>query len=292
MAGERWDKISKSLAAEGVAFDAVFTERKMHAATLAAQAIENGIRHLVAVGGDGMAHEVVNGIFQQKICPPGDVLFCLLPIGTGNDWVKTHRIPRNFRHWLSCFKKGKTAFQDVGFMQFQKDGKRESRYFINVAGLSYDGYIAKKMEGQKTLLPRALVYFEMAVRCLFKYKIPQLSVVFNGQESAGQLLTVNIGVCKYSGGGMQLVPHAVPGDGRFALSILGKISPVAVLLISPLFYLGKIGWHPKVRLFHTKHVSVKPLMGGTVWVEADGEFLGEAPAQFAILPKALKIVVA
>ncbi len=288
---ERWDKISKSLIAKNIAFDVVFTKRKMHAAILAEQAIGNGFRHLVAVGGDGTAHEVVNGLFQQKTCPPQNVTFCLLPIGTGNDWVKTHQIPKKIRSWLSCFKKEKTTFQDVGFIGFQKDGKPQSRYFINVVGLSYDGYLAKKMEGQKALFFKALIYLEMTARWLFKYKTPRLSVEFNGQKREGQLLTVNIGICKYSGGGMQLAPHAVPDDGLLALSIVHKINPIMVLLISPLFYLGKIGWHPKVHLFQTNQVIVKPLQGDTVLAEADGEFLGEAPAEIRILPKALKIVV-
>src|SRR5690606_1005147 len=110
-----------------------------------------------------------------------------------------------------------------------------------------------------------------------KYKIPFLSVLFDGQKKEGQLLTVNIGICRYSGGGMQLVPHAQPNDGLLALTIAGKINPFMVLLVSPLFYLGKIGWHPKVEFFQTKKIVINPLGNEQVLAEADGEFLGQAP---------------
>lgn len=90
---------------------------------------------------------------------------------------------------------------------------------------------------------------------------------------------------------MQLVPHAIPHDGQLAMTIAGKINSLMVLLISPLFYLGKIGWHPKVHFFKTNQISVEPLGQATVWAEADGEFLGNAPAFITILPKALKIII-
>jgi len=289
--GRVWGWISDQLTAKGVLFEALFTERKMHAAELAKQTIESGIRHLIAVGGDGTAHEVVNGIFQQQACPPAEVTFCLLPIGTGNDWVKTHRIPRKFHRWLDSFLRGNTSFQDVGEMVFYKNKTSEKRYFINVAGLSYDGYVAQKAEGRTATFFKAFFYLEMTARCLFGYRIPRLSVEANGNKTTGQLLTVQVGICRYSGGGMQLVPHAQPADGLLALTIAGKINPLAVLLISPLFYFGKIGWHPKVHFTQTKQVSIKPMPGETVLAEADGEFLGEAPADISILPNALQVVL-
>ena len=288
---KRWPKIKTVLSESGIAFDALFSEKKMHVAELAKTAIENGCRHIVAVGGDGTAHETINGIFQQTVCPTDKITFCLLPIGTGNDWIKTHRIPKKFPKWLASFKKGKTVYQDIGFLLFQKNKKKEKRYFINVAGFSYDGYIAKKAEGVTATFFNSLFYLEMTARCLFNYKIPQLSVLFNNEKREGRLLTVNVGICRYSGGGMQLVPHANPNDGKLALTIAGTIKPLIVLLVSPLFYLGKIGWHPKVKFYKTKKIEIKPFNEMPVWAEADGEFLGEAPAEIGILPNALKIVV-
>ena len=194
---------------------------------------------------------------NKKPVRPASVIFALLPIGTGNDWIKTHHIPKKFQKWLTCFKKEKAVFQDIGFIVFKNNNKKYKRYFINVAGLSYDGYLAKKAINFSAVFSGALYYLDLTARCLFTYKIPTASIVFNNKKRNGKFFTINIGICRYSGGGMQLVPHAVPDDGCLALTLAGAISPFVVLFVSPLFYIGKIKWHPKVDFYKTKKVEIK-----------------------------------
>ena len=288
---KRWPKIELALRHSGVDFQVRMTERPFHAAALAAEAIENGCRSLVAVGGDGTAHEVINGIFSQELCPPESITFTLLPVGTGNDWVKTHRIPKNFNQWFSCFRNGHTTLQDVGLLRYQHQGETLLRYFINVAGLSYDGYVVKKSSEGGAHLPHFIHYMWATVSHLFGFQIPSARVVFGEQKMEGKFYTINIGICRYSGGGMQLVPQARPNDGLLALTIARKIPKLMVLLSAPLFYTGKIGWHPKASLFSTKKVEVERLGDLSVYLEADGEFLGEAPVQVELAPQKLKILV-
>jgi YegS/Rv2252/BmrU family lipid kinase len=288
---KRWPDLAKQLQSAGVEFEARFTKHPWHAAELVAEAIAQGFRQVVAVGGDGTAHEVVNGIFSQKTCPPEEVTFALLPVGTGNDWVKTHHIPRNFSRWLTCFQKGRTTFQDIGSLTFQSGGETQHRFFLNVAGLSYDGYVVKKTSEQSARLPSAIHYMWAMVRYLFAFRLPPARVIFDEKKLEGKFYTINIGICRYSGGGMQLVPQAVTDDGRLALTVARKIPKLMVLLSSPLFYLGKIGWHPQASLFTTEKVEVEPLSEMPVYVEADGEYLGEAPVRVEVLKRKLKIVV-
>ncbi len=288
---KQWPKLEEQLLGANIDFETVFSKRKMHATELAQQAIENGYRHLVAVGGDGTAHEVVNGIFQQTTCPRETITFCLFPVGTGNDWAKTHNIPRKYQDWVTIFKKGKTDFQDIGFVVYQKNDQPHKRYFINVAGLSYDGYVAKKAEGAVAPFFHSLFYLKMMASSLFQFKVPCLSVSFNDQIRQGKIMTVNIGIGRFSGGGMQLVPHARPNDGLLALTIVGEINPLVVLLVTPLLYWGKISWHPKIDFFQTGSIKVRSLDQEPVWVEADGELLGRVPTEIGILPHALKIIV-
>ncbi len=288
---KKWPALEDSLKKAGICYDVVFTEKKLHAAELAGRAIAEGIRHLVAVGGDGTAHEVVNGIFQQTTCPAEEVTFTLLPIGTGNDWIKTHRIPKNSGQWLQFFQQGRTSFQDIGWMVFQKNGEEHKRYFLNVAGLSYDGYVANKADEYKSRVSNTLLYLFLVFRCLFQFKIPHSSILFDGREVDNKFYTINIGVCRYSGGGLQLVPHAEPNDGKLALTLVKRVSKLEVLLITPLFYLGKIGWHPAVSLHQAEEILVKSLDGQPVLAEADGEFLGETPVKMGILKNSLKIMI-
>lgn len=287
----RWPVIETQLRSAGINFDTVFTEGKYHAAALAEQSVAEGIRQIVAVGGDGTAHEVVNGIMRQATCPSEEVTFTLLPVGTGNDWVKTHRIPKDSRKWLTFFQNGTTTLQDVGWLTYRENDQETKRYFINVAGLSYDAYVAKRAEAYKTQVSSTIFYLFLIFRCLFEYRVPRIRVVFDGKTVEKPLYTINIGICRYSGGGLQLVPQAIPDDGKLALTIAGHISKLGVLLITPFFYSGKIGWHPKVSMFQAEEVLVESAENQPVLVEADGEFLGEGPVRFGILPKALKLLV-
>ncbi len=287
---KQWPGIEALLRNAGISFDAVFTEGKYHAATLAEQAIAEGTRHLVAVGGDGTAHEVANGILRQTTCPSEEVTFTLLPVGTGNDWVKTHGIPKNHKKWVAFFQTGKTSYQDVGWLTYQADGGDQKRYFINVAGLSYDAYVAKRAEAYETQVSSAIFYLFLIFRCLFEFRVPRLRVVFDGRTMEERIYTINIGICRYSGGGLQLVPHAIPDDGKLALTIAGHLSKLGVLLVTPFFYSGNIGWHPKVSMLQVEEVLVESADNQPVLVEADGEFLGEGPVQVGILEGKLKVL--
>ncbi len=287
----RWPDVETQLRLAGINFDVVFTEGKYHAAALAEQGIAGGCRHLVAVGGDGTAHEVVNGIMRQTTCPTTEVVFTILPIGTGNDWVKTYRIPKNSRKWIAFFNNGTTTFQDIGWLTYQENGVKSKRFFINVAGMSYDAYVAWRSDAYKAQFSSTIFYLYFIFRCLSEFRVPRLRVVHDGKTVEKPLYTINVGICRYSGGGLQLVPQAIPDDGKLALTLAGHISKLGVLLITPFFYSGKIGWHPKVSMFQVENILVESADSQPVLVEADGEFLGEGPVRFGILPKALKLLV-
>ncbi len=289
-AAKLWPKMAEKLMSEGISFEAIFTKEKGHAIQLAQAAVENGHRHLAAVGGDGTAHEVANGIMRQTACPSENVTFTLLPIGTGNDWIKEHRIPKSFTKWLHFFKTAATDQQDVGWLTCQRDSHLHHRFFINVAGLAYDGFVVKKAETQRVNLSNRLVYLLLIFRCLFQFTLPKAKIVFDGQVAEDFYYTINVGICRYSGGGMQLVPHARPNDGKLALTLARRISKLEVLFVTPLFYLGKIGLHPAVWMSQTEKIMVQGLDNQPVLIEADGEFLGEAPVEIGILPKALTIL--
>jgi diacylglycerol kinase family enzyme len=88
---------------------------------------------------------------------------------------------------------------------------------------------------------------------------------------------------------MQLTPHARPDDGLFALTYALKIPKWEVMLQTGRFYRGTILEHPKVRGFQTASIRVEPRGAAPVLLEADGEFLGQAPAVFSLLPRALRV---
>jgi YegS/Rv2252/BmrU family lipid kinase len=260
-----------------------------HATELAAAAIQQGYRHLIGVGGDGTNNEVINGVFQQTEVPASAITYALLPIGTGNDWVRTHRIPRRIEAWLKMLQNKRYLLHDIGLVQFCENGETRQRYFINVAGMAYDAFVVAFANQYKKWIVHKILYLLMVLRCLLLYRLPLARVHFNGHTEKNFYYTINVGIARYSGGGMQLVPHANPTDGLLALTLARRVSKLGVLLNTWRFYNGSLHRHPKIDIFQTKEVQVDS--DNLVYVEADGELLGHTPVRFSILPQALRVLV-
>ncbi len=288
--GREWRAIYSLLEVTGFSFEWRFTTHRCHATELAQLAIEGGYRKLLAIGGDGTNHEVTNGIFRQAAVPSQEVRYGLIPVGSGNDWSKTYKIPKNWRKWIPMIKEERVQLQDVGLVTYVENGQEQSRYFVNVAGMGYDAFIVKKVE-EKGGAQNAFRYFSMIFKCLLAYEHQHGQLIFPGQQLSDRFYTIHVGIGKYSGGGMTFVPHARPNSGTFAITTIGEITKPGVLMNTYRLYNGTIGKHPKVQTYQSKALSVESLGKHPIAVEADGEYLGVTPVTFSISGKKLNVIV-
>jgi diacylglycerol kinase (ATP) len=294
-AKKRKSEILAKLKAANIPHEVAMTERQGHATELCKTAIEQGFRQIIVVGGDGSNHEVMNGIMQQNVVPTHEITQCLIPVGTGNDWIRTHELPRNIDKIIKNIKSGKTKLQDIGKATFMKDGVLTERYFMNVAGLAYDAFIAKKSNENPKSVSNKIYYLYLILRCLFQYEPQKTRVTFQEgktqQTLENKYYTINIGICKYSGGGMQFVPHAIPDNGLFALTTVESMSVAGVFAATPYLYGGRISKHRKSFLTETNYVKVESLDNEAVMLELDGEFVGVSPIEFEVVTEAFRFVV-
>ena len=287
----KWPELEKLLQVQGFNYTVKFTQHRGHGIDLVEEAILKGHRHIIAVGGDGTNHEAINGIFKQKRISPTDVYYALIPFGSGNDWARHYKLEHNFAERLSKIQCLETKLQDIGWVQYQTEGQTHERYFTNVAGMAYDGYLVQQIASQK-YKPAGIQYLWMVLRYLFRYKLRKAQIQYDNRKVEDFFYTINVGICPYSGGGMQIVPQAIPDDGLLALTFARQIPQLEVLIQTHRFYNGSILKHPKVTGLNTEGpIRVNSLGDQPTLLEADGEFLGEAPAEFRILPKALHVVV-
>jgi len=284
-----WPEIQKLLKIASLDYEMVRTKQRNHATELVAEGTARGFRKIIAIGGDGINNEVVNGIFLQKNIPTKEIVYTLIPMGTGNDWSRTHQIPTDYKRWIPLIGKAKKVKQDIGWLSYYKNGHQRQRYFANVAGLAYDGYLCKKMSEEKNF-STAIGFLWLTLRELFKYKLRPAKVIFNDQKITDHFYTINIGICRYSGGGMQFVPHAIPDDGLLALTVAGPLSKWNVMLNSWRFYNGTIPRHALVKIFKTKEVVIETVGETPTDVEVDGEYLGTTPVKCIVLEKALMVL--
>ena len=250
--GDRvWPAIEKALTAAGWELDVHVTAHAGHATALARQALAAGHRQLLAIGGDGTAHEVANGILSQAHIPSQEILLAQIPVGTGNDWGRTMGIPAKMEDAVAVLRTGTHRVQDVGRATLRDSG--EQRFFINVAGMGYDGMVARVANERKAQDKGGMLgYVGALLSCLMKYKAQPLEVTqADGTQVSAPMFSLAAGICKHNGGGMKPCPEAIPDDGLLDLTWIGNLSKLAVLRNVPRLFSGTFVKHPAVSQYRS-----------------------------------------
>lgn len=270
-----------------VAFKHVITTQANHEFELVQNAIKSGFRKIVSIGGDGTLHNIINGIMHQKEVDSSKIKIAVIPVGTGNDWVKTYGITTNINSCLSIIKEENTIYQDIGKINLTKNNS--VIYFNNLAGIGFDGYVVNLINKYKKL--GSLSYLIGALIGFSTYKPIELEIVFNSKKIKVVTLMTLIGLCKYSGGGMQLTKNSNPTDGLLDITIIKNLGLGLVLLNILNLFNGKIVDHKKVNTYKTSEINVSILGNTTAFIQADGELINSSNFNITLIPKAIQIIV-
>lgn len=288
--GEKdWDKISLLLKNEAISFKTEFTERKGHAIDLSMKAVADGYKRIITVGGDGTLNEVVNGIFAGKASPVTDIAISLIPVGTGNDWGRMFGIPLDYKKAVKIIAENKQMLHDVGVISFYDGSVKQERYFINIAGLGFESVVVKRTNYQKDNgRGGKLIYFYNLLMSLISYNNTKSEIIIDGEKILADVFSLNVGNGRYCGGGMRQTPGAVPDDGLLDVTIINGMGKFEIIRNLKILYDGTILRHPKIDGYKCKNIKVTsdPVM----YAEADGESLGQTPAEFSIIPSGITIV--
>lgn len=285
-----WTHISGLLSRRGFDYLALFTEGPIHAITLTAEYIAKGFRKIIVVGGDGTMNEVVNGIFKQQSVPTSSVSLGMISVGTGNDWGRTYGIPRDYEEAVALLKAENTVLQDAGTVSFYNNEEKHERFFINMAGLGFDGLVAQKTNADKIKgKSNPLLYLANLLSSLFSFKSCGARVVVDGVEIKEKMFSISIGIGQFNGGGMRQAPDAKPDDGLFDVTLIKDMTKLSVIANVARLYNGTIKKHKRVVGLTGKNIIIEP--DQPILIEADGESLGHSPFEFNILPQSVRVVV-
>jgi YegS/Rv2252/BmrU family lipid kinase len=283
---KQWKEIQQLLNSKNIDYSFVFTQFSKHEIELVQNAIQQGFRNIISVGGDGTLHNIVNGVMMQRYVKSSDITIAVLPIGTGNDWIKTYNIPNNIKKAIDIISERKTILQDIGQIEIAT-GKIS--YFNNVAGLGYDGYIAKKLQELKRL--GSISYLIAGIYGFLFYKKSIFKIAMNQTIIETTCLMTMVSICKFSGGGMQFSKKGDPIDGLFDITIVKNITLLDLILNIKKLYNGKIVAHPKVATYKTNKIIVDP-QNLKPFIQADGELIGTGTATFSLIEKGIHFVIA
>ena len=287
---QNWSSISQELKNQQIPYEFELTTPEERGDKLAHKAIVQGYRNIISVGGDGHLHDVINGIMTQQIVPTVDITIAMISQGTGNDWIKTNGIPKNYKKAIEVIKQGKTYIQNAGLATSYRDGKQVSRYFHNFAGVGFDAYVVQNTVTSKGY--GQIAYLLVMLRCLFTYQKPVLRITLDDRTIETPTYLTLSGIGRYGGGGMKLTPHAQPDGDSFHVSIAKDFSKLDVFRYIAKLYDGSFIELDKAEAHMSKQVKIEVISSvDEVYMEADGDMMGTGPFEISLIPAALKIVV-
>lgn len=281
-----WELIQAILRKNRLLFTYHFSAREADITEVVKAKIEAGYRSIIVVGGDGSLNEAVNGIFFQQAVSTNELTLGIIPVGTGNDFCRTHKIPFNYNKAIEIIAAGKKVVHDVGLIEFDF---LPPKYFINIAGCGYDGFVASKIIKLPAFKKsnKAIYLFEV-VKNLFAYKPVEIkATVYGSVLYEGKIFSMAIANCKYNGGGMMQAPDAVFNDGLLNVTLIKPRSLLKIIFNMYRLFNGTITAHSMV--FSAKVSALEVVCGTDNFLEADGESVGQGSFKIKILPGYLNV---
>lgn len=284
----RLPALQRALEERGIDHDVVETQGPGHATELTREALAEGWRYVCAVGGDGTVHEVVNGWFADDAPLAPDAVLAVAASGSGCDFARTfglHRKPATLVRHLATER---VVPIDVGRVTFRDAaGQPATRLFANVAEVGWGAEAVRRAARLPRWLGRTR-YLLAAYGAIGATKRPVTSVELAHTTMEHPLVELVVANGQFFGGGMKVAPRALPDDNRYNVQMFwGGRSQVFALTTR--IYRGEHIPHPNIAEHQSPTVALDPPVA--LPIEADGEYLGTTPAEFTLLPKALRLKI-
>jgi YegS/Rv2252/BmrU family lipid kinase len=278
------DEAKAALAAAGVAYELVLTERPHHATELAQTAVSQGYSPIIAAGGDGLLNEVINGVAAAA----GDddwPTFGVLPMGTANDLVANLGLPTDLAGAAQVIGEGQVRRMDVGVVN--------GHVFLNNAGLGLESYISV-IQNRLTWAKGIVRYLTATFMGIAQNPQWRMHLQWDGGEYNGDVTLVSIGNAPRTGGIFYTVPHADPFDGKLTF-VYGHIATrLQILRTLPRTMKPDVGnyvEHPAVHEVHATWLNVRAETPTPM--HAEGEIVSPAVQElsYEVLPAKLPILI-
>ncbi|MGD1019283.1 MAG: diacylglycerol kinase family protein [Verrucomicrobiia bacterium] len=254
------------------------TQRAGEAQSLAARAVSEGYKVIVAAGGDGTINEVVNGIGTSGAA------LGVLPLGTVNVFAHELRIPRKLDAAWAVIHGGHTRTIDLA----RTHANGSTRYFVQLAGVGFDAHAVRTASWKLKKRIGPLSYVWAGLKALSKPH-PPIEVSVNGSGPLGSGVAVLVGNGRFYGGPFALFPKARLDDGLLDICVFKTVGYWDVLRYGQGILRGAHIDFCDVKYFQVENLACR--VTGPTPFELDGEDAGDAPVTFSVVPRALRVVV-
>lgn len=264
---EKW---IRAMTKEQYQVECIVTSHKDHAVKIAREIRRSPeIDLVVGAGGDGTMHEIVWGLFSEKMDHPMP-LIASFPIGSGNDWAKHYHFDLIIENWLNNLEKGIKRTMPYAKVHI-KCGRNEIRTVgINSLGIGISANVVENLSKSRRKRFHKAGYLKLAFVALFSYRYQSFGLCYHEVETEVKPLTINVGLTKFSGGGLRLFPQ-FQKESNLALTVIKKCNFPTALLLALKLLVGDISkMNQKVICKNVDQVEVKSLSGKKP-LEIDGE---------------------
>jgi diacylglycerol kinase (ATP) len=255
----------------------------------AASELRDGL--LIVVGGDGTINDVINGLGVAGF--PQGVTLALLPAGTGNDLAKTLAIPEDPAEAQNVILQSRVRFLDVARVTSEGVGER---FFVNVATGGLGAQISYANDEELKATWGKLSYLRASLEVAQNFEVREVALYLDGEEQQQRVRAVNIAIgnCRYTGGGWPAAPKANPEDGLLDVVVIEDVGLKEFLALAPTALataLARYDYLYKEGVFFKRAREVRVETQPGLEFTVDGEVIGDEPADFVVIPRALKVIV-
>ena len=268
----------------GIELDVAFTKRSGEAVELTRDAYQHGVRNFLAVGGDGTAFEIVNGLFPEALSHERPALG-FLPLGTGNSFLKDFT-SRGMEHTIEALQSGKRRTCDVIRLRHSAG----DLYYLNLVSLGFPADVGElvnrrfKRWGQFGYIAGVFVRLADLRHASFAHRLNDA-----GEWDRRPALFLAFNNSKFTGGKMMIAPKAEATDGQIEYVRWGPISRLGLVKMLPRLFSGTHIDDPRASRFPAKRIELQ--LGGPVNVMIDGEIMRLDCRSIEILPGTLDVIV-
>ena len=277
----------------GIDVKVIATESPESAGAQAQQAVRDGCDTILACGGDGTVHEVLQNLVGESAA------LGVIPMGTANALAADLGVPRSPKKAAEMLLTAKPLRVSVGRVFYRSlDGASRSRYFIVAAGIGADGLFFSRLDSRLKQRLGYLAYLIEAFRLWGSYTFPPFaaSLLETGNatprtENVSQLLAVRIS--NFGGLVHKLVPGAAIHNDNLHVIAFKTRSRLRYLRFMLAVMLRNHSYSPAIELVDCATVECHDLEGNAAptYVEADGELLGTLPVRIEVVPQALTVLI-
>jgi YegS/Rv2252/BmrU family lipid kinase len=288
--GRRWDRIAKLLRSSLGDFEHATTQKPGEATLLVRAALATGFEMIVSVGGDGTLNEVVGGFFDGAVPLAPPAVLGVIALGTGCDFGRTIA-QTDLESACARLAGRKTRTIDVGLARFTgHDGFPTARHFINVASFGCGGLVAHLLSSRLKAVSGRAAFTLATLRALAVYRDQTVTLTFDNTPPRSLAITnCAVGNGRFFGAGMQVTPGALLDDGELDITIWSGFGLTDFIRKRSTLYDGSHVRDPGTEVLSARRVCATS--ESSVLLEVDGESVGRLPAQFEVLPSALRLKI-